>query len=73
MEKGAIFGDTVFQSTPPYGGDLGFLLLFAQWMGFQSTPPYGGDNAWAIPTIRQPDFNPRPHTGATSVGILEAH
>ena len=33
---------------------------------FQSTPPYGGDDSVPRSSRADWDFNPRPHTGATS-------
>ena len=44
MEKGAIFGDTVFQSTPPCGGDAHAVDRPLTQAQFQSTPPCGGDH-----------------------------
>ena len=56
---------TRFQSTPPYGDDHGVRVSFNVNARFQSTPPCGGDANPPAPTAGGPDFNPRPHAGAT--------
>ena len=49
----------------PIRGRLLFQVRCLISWGFQSTPPYGGDRVIPIGRSVMPDFNPRPHTGAT--------
>ena len=55
-----------FQSMPPYGGDLSRPMKLGLLFRFQSMPPYGGDGSGSVQSPRSRDFNPCPHTGATS-------
>ena len=41
------------------------VILTSTPLGFQSTPPCGGDNLGDVLDGVLPDFNPRPHAGAT--------
>ena len=54
-----------FQSTPPCGGDLSVCPGLSSLQQFQSTPPCGGDRQQTDLLPSRPDFNPRPHAGAT--------
>ena len=57
----------LFQSTHPYGCDVPILSVCDISLGFQSTHPYGCDLNDRLVTRCEKCFNPRTHTGATTI------
>ena len=61
---------TLFQSTPPCGGDPFNGSTGKAALLFQSTPPCGGDVKYLYRYPRKNDFNPRPLAGATVFALV---
>ena len=61
----------VFQSTPPYGGDLQITKDLYRKSTFQSTPPYGGDQGRSSDILNWVKFQSTPPYGGDSNKVFD--